>query len=372
MHSVARTIYEIAPRLPRALVTPVASERLMRVADALPAALTSWLYLECRLRGDKDRVDLIVRVDQRARDILAGENPVLDLAPISRSEGVWRGIRALARAWSTPESPLSRGVERLWLEFDVDASCDFLRPGELPVPGIFIELARETYAQHSREARVSAAVAALQPLMGDALAPEVSRSLRRCWELLPPSATIPYVGLFPGRGTGVVRVSVAGLADADLPPYLRALRWPGSQRALADAISAFLPPARAPQPRMAIVNIDVSQEIGTGVGIEYLLSRAAQLRGRILERALLERLVRTGLSSAAKRDALHGWPALSLGMMPHELWRSRVCRRVNHLKLFFTERAPAEVKAYLAASHDFHITRSREERARVRLQHSTR
>ena len=165
---------------------------------------------------------------------------------------------------------------------------------------------------------------------------------------------------------------VAGLSDANLHAYLRALRWPGSQRELTNAISAFLPPARAPQPRMAILNIDVREEIAAGVGIEYLLSHAAQLRGSILERELLERLVRLGLCSPAKRDALQGWPATSLRVMPHELWRSRVCRRVNHLKLSFTEHAPLEVKAYLAASHEYHPSPTQTEGATVRLQRSTR
>lgn len=372
LHSVARTIDEIAPRLSPALVTREAHARLARLAEALPAALTSWVYLECRLRRDEQRVDLIVRVDERGRDILAGDNPVVDLTPAMRGDTVWRTVRTLARAWSDPSSPLFRGVERVWLEFDVHAGCDHLRPGELPAPGIFVELAREVYAQHRRENRLDAAMAALQPLVGSAPSPTLARNLRRCWELLPSGAVIPYVGVFPARGTGAVRVSVAGLSDANLHAYLRALRWPGSLRELTNAISAFLPHAGAPQPRMAIVNIDVGGEIGAGVGIEYLLSHAAQLRGSILERELLERLVRIGLCSSAKRDALYGWPAVSLQMMPHELWMSRVCRRVNHLKLSYAEHTQVEVKAYLAASHEYHQTRDRAERATVRLQRSTR
>jgi hypothetical protein len=59
-------------------------------------------------------------------------------------------------------------------------------------------------------------------------------------------------------------------------------------------------------------------------------------------------------------------------MMPHELWTSRVCRRVNHLKLSFTEHAQLEVKAYLAVSHEYHTPQRRADAAAVRLQHSTR
>jgi hypothetical protein len=372
LHSVAGTIDRLAPRLPLALVSQEADARLMRVGASLPAALTSWIYLECRLRRGEQRVDLIVRVDQRGRDILTGDNPVLALGAGGQRHPTWRRIRALARAWSDPSSVLYRGVERVWLELDLHPWCDMLAPGELPVPGVFVEFSREVYAQHRREDRLGVAMAALSLSAPDWLSPAVSRNLRRCWDLLPSGATIPYVGLFPARGSQAVRVSVAGLSDADLPAFLRALRWPGSLKDLTHAISAFLPFARAPRPRMAIVNLDVGAEMASGVGIEYLLSHASQLRGSILERELLDHLVRIGLCSAAKRDALHAWPGTSLQEMPHELWRSRVYRRVNHLKLSFAKAGSLEVKAYLAASHEFHPTRHPAEHATVRLQHSTR
>ncbi|HET7552762.1 MAG TPA: hypothetical protein VFK04_15825 [Gemmatimonadaceae bacterium] len=371
LHSVAGTIEQLAPRLPAALVATDACSRLMHVAGCLPAALTNWIYLECRLRRGESRVDLIVRVDQRGRDILTGDNPVLGLAAIFERHPVWRSIRALARAWSDPSSPLYRGVERIWLEFDVHASRD-TTCRELPVPGVFIEFAREVYAQHRREDRLVVTMAALRPFMPEWMTPAMSRNLRRCWELLPSSAAIPYVGQFPARGSAAVRVSVAGLSDAELPAYLRALRWPGSHRDLTGAIAAFRPPTPVPLPRMGIVNLDVDDELGAGVGIEYVLSHAAQLRGSILEREILDHLVRVGFCSAAKSDALLAWPATSLQVMPHELWRSRACRRVNHLKLSLTDAGSVEVKAYLAASHEYHPARHPAERATVRLQHSTR
>lgn len=372
LHSVARTIDELAPQLPPALVGPAASSRLRLVARALPAALTDWIYLECRLRKDAQRVDLIVRVDQRGRDILANDNPVIALDPAWNRHPVWRSARTLAHEWSDQSSILHRGVERVWLEFDILEPHDASVATDVPAPGVFIEFAREVYAQHSRENRVSVALAALRPFIPDGMEPAMSRNLRRCWELLPSAATIPYLGLFPARGSSAVRVCVAGLGDAELPSYLRALRWPGSHRELLWAMSALLPRVTAPRPRMAIINLDIGPELEAGVGVEYILSHAAQLRGNILEREFLDHLVRSDFCSDAKCDALLGWPAMSLGMMPHELWRSRVSRRVNHMKLSYSDDAPPEVKAYLAANHEFHRVRLPAERAHVRLQPSTR
>lgn len=371
MHSVAHTIEQLAPRLPPALVAPAAGSRLRAVAASLPAALTSWIYLECRLRSDAPRVDLIVRVDQRGRDILAGNNPVLALDGALHSHPVWRDIGALGVEWSTPSSPMSAAVERIWLEFDIHEAGDPLAAPAMPAPGVFIELAREAYAQHRRDERCRVALATLGNFLPEGMLADMTHTLRRCWELLPAGASIPYLGLFPARGSSAVRVSVAGLGDADLMAYLRAVRWPGSHRRLTSAIGLLTPPPRAPQPRMAIVNLDVGPVLGTGVGIEYVLSHAAQLHGGLLETAFLEKLVERGLSSAAKRDALLDWPSASLQTMRHELWRSRASRRVNHVKLVCAGDGMPEVKAYLSASHTFHPAHS-SERASNRMRHSTR
>jgi hypothetical protein len=372
LHSVADTIQQLAPRLPLALVEPAAASRLRTVAASLPAPLTNWIYLECRLRRDAPRVDLTVRVDQGGREILAGRNPVVAIDDTLHVHPVWRGVRALAREWSTRSSPLYGAIERVWLEFDVHE--DSTPPGRIgmPAPGVFIEFAREAYAQHRREERFRVAIASLQHLLPEGLLPEMSRNLRRCWELLPAGVSIPYIGLFPARESRAVRVCVAGLGDADMMAYLRAVRWPGSHRGLASAMEGVILPARAPRPRMAIVNLDVGQVLGSGVGIELLLSHAAQLHGGVLETAFLNHLVERRFCSAPKCDALLGWPATSLQTMPHELWRSRVSRRVNHVKLSLADDGVLEVKAYLSASHTFQPARSPSHGASIRMQHSTR
>ena len=372
MHTVAHTIDQLAPRLPLALVGASARTRLLTVAGQLPAALTNWIYLECRLHGDAPRVDLSIRVDERGRDILAGSNPAITLDAPRHVHPVWSCIRALAREWSDPSTVLHRGVERVWLEFDIDERDDPHTSREIPAPGIFVEFAREAYAAHSREERLRVAMSSLDHLLPDGITPDVVRNLRRCWELLPAGVSIPYLGLFPARGSHAVRVCVAGLGDADLPSYLRGLRWPGSYRQLADAMGALLPPPRIPRPRVAIVNLDVASEMSASVGVEYLLSPAAQRHGGILETAFLERLVERGFASSAKVDALLAWPTTSLLTMPHELWRSRLSRRVNHVKLAYSDHTAPEVKGYLAASYDFHPARSSGERVPIRMHPSTR
>jgi hypothetical protein len=123
---------------------------------------------------------------------------------------------------------------------------------------------------------------------------------------------------------------------------------------------------------MAVVNLDVDRHLLPIVSIEYLLRRASQLRGEITEAAFLDGLVEGGFCSPAKRDALLTWPGLSMHTMRHELWRSRVTRRVNHVKLSYSDGEPPEVKAYLSASHEFHPARGYSTLAPIGMQRSTR
>ncbi|HEY9448614.1 MAG TPA: hypothetical protein VIQ60_02640, partial [Gemmatimonadaceae bacterium] len=280
--------------------------------------MTNWIYLECRLRNGAPRVDLILRVDRRGRDVLAGRNQIISLDDALHTHSVWRGIRALARQWSEPSSSLYQGVERIWLEFDLHAR-DGAPTNTMPAPGVFIEFANSVYAHRRTDVRVRVAMASLRAILPECLSADVVRNLRACWEVLPDHATIPYLGLFPARGSQAVRVCVAGLGEIDLPTYLRSVRWPGSLDGLARTIATLCPPHLSTRPRMAVVNLDVDRLLLPSVGIEYLLRRASQLRGEITEAAFLDGLVEGGFCSPAKRDALLTWPGLSMHTMRHEL-----------------------------------------------------
>src|SRR2546423_12850034 len=87
--SVAETLAHIAPEVPSALVTPAAHAAALAVAARLPAALTRWMYLECRLAAGVTETDLIVSVDAESRDILAGDGTPR-----------WPRLRAFASEWA--------------------------------------------------------------------------------------------------------------------------------------------------------------------------------------------------------------------------------------------------------------------------------
>ena len=85
------------------------------------------------------------------------------------------------------------------------------------------------------------------------------------------------------------------------------------------------------------------------VGVELTLGRREQLRGTIAEAAFLDRLVGLDLCTAEKRRALDAWPGHTVGVLPHELWRSVLARRVNCVKLVHVPGEAPRVKGYLLA-----------------------
>jgi hypothetical protein len=154
------------------------------------------------------------------------------------------------------------------------------------------------------------------------------------------------VALLLSRRREAVRVCIMGLPPAELPRYLRAVGWSGSLGALADVT--------APLGDAAIVHLDLGERVLPTIGLEYVFARPSQVRGRIVETALLDALVERGLCDPAKRAGLERWPGVSLARLPHELWRSLVLRRLNHVKVVYEEGRPLEAKAYLCVNHEFY------------------
>jgi hypothetical protein len=90
-----------------------------------------------------------------------------------------------------------------------------------------------------------------------------------------------------------------------------------------------------------------------GLGLELTFERIPRPRGLGPEAALLDRLVSAGLCSPGQRLGLAAWPGCSSALLSHELWRSLIVRRLNHLKLLCRQRRLTQVKAYLAVHRTF-------------------
>lgn len=313
------------------------------VAGRLPANLLDGFYLECRTAADAAAVDYIVRVTASGRRILAGRNPHIRLSPGLRSAPGWIGLRRLCSLWSDDAS-LRRHVASLWLEFDLGPGS---RGGEEIArrPSVFFGTNRSEISALAPEDRADLAADLVRALVpgGDRHA---GRSLlTRCVERLSAVASVPYLGVMLGRSDRRLRLYVSGIPARELPSRLRQVGWPGDGVVLARYLDHL-----GSGDLVSMAHVEISGGMRADVGVEYAFRRGPQLRGRVVERGFLDRLVDVGLCSPAKRDALLQWPGHTVENLRHELWPSVLHRRVNCVKLLFRGGGRPEVKSYLWTS----------------------
>jgi hypothetical protein len=349
MISMADTLSSVEPLVPPALVSEAARARVLGVARLLPAALSQWAYLECRLGEGAAQVDTSVVLGEEGRDLVAGANPAIGLpADLLETDG-WRRVRDLCRAWADPSTEVAEWTTGVWLEFDVPESAD-----ETPVPGVFVYSSREADRPGPLPQAPAGARRALEVLRGAPLPAGLARGLDRCWAALPPGAHAPHVGALLSRGAGSLRVCVTAAAREEIPGYLAALGWPGDAAALAGVLRGL---AKDGAPEPAMVQVDVADIARARIGIEYALERTPQAAGVLPRGDFLDALVRRGLCAPEKRQALSAWPGAAVHVLPHQLWPSVVTRRVNHVKLVFDASGPVEAKGYLSVDHRVHRAR---------------
>lgn len=347
MHSLSRVIATVGPYVPGVLAVGEALERLAWSSETVPAALTRGVYLECRLSADA-RVDLVVQVGDRGRAILSGANRAIRLPRRLRAHSHWEQVRRLCARWADPDAPLASCLRGMWLEFDApDTDAD---TAAVPLPGVFLKLVESAQAAPAALEEVLSSLPGLSP------APTLVRRLRRCIGELPPGAHVSYLGSFAPRGTDAVRVCMVGLPEDAISAYLARVEWPGDPHALGDLLATVgAVDGRRLHPGPGMLHLDVGGDgVQPRIGLEYVLERGGQIRGRLHETEFLDRLVELGLCTAAKRDGLLAWPGYSFEDFAHELWPSLVKRRVNHVKLVYEPGRPPEAKAYLCAFSEFY------------------
>lgn len=342
MWSLAQTIDRMTSWLPPALAAGDGFARAIDAARRLPAALTNCVFFELWPPDGAARVDLIVRLDTRGRALLA--DPRLRALDASlRAEPAWQRVAAFARAWAA-DGLLDRHVEGAWLEFDLDPA----QPDPWLRPRVFVDIALGRHAPPSRDTALAVAMRAWRPLASDPMPSRLHDRLRACFACLPLGGAVRYLGFSPDQPDRGLRVCATRLGEA-WPRYLATIGWPGDARDLQARVMAPIAQAvggAAPQ-GAAVVHLDLTPDVAPRLGLEFAFDRSSQQRGRVDERALLDLLVSQAWCSAESRDGLLQWPGRSVELMPHDIWHSRVGRRVSHVKVTYATGKPIAMKTYL-------------------------
>ncbi len=343
MYTLAETLDSVDTRL-RAALPPAGLERVRGVAAALPAELTHWIYFEQWLDERSSRADLILRVEPSERGCLTRPS-FLGQRPEWRAHPAWQRVFDFARAWQA-DARFERAVAGIWLEFDLgDENAD------PPAPRVFVDFERELIERLTVAELFDLARLALRPLLAGGLDAAAERALRGCLDALPPGATLPYV-CASGAAARPLRVCVRGLGRR-VPAYLHAVGWPGDEQALEDDLLAPLSRARGDESAgPSIAHLDLGHDVGPRVGLELPFARVCQLRGALDDHGLLDHLVARGWCDPATRAALESWPGQTVELLRHQIWHSRVLRRINHVKLTCASGEPVGLKAYLCLYHE--------------------
>jgi len=334
------------------LAAPEQLASMRAIARRLPPSAD--FGFECRLSDDDDAVDLLARLvpDDGTRAAYAGANAASYVAPELLRNGAWRRLQAFCARWAAPDDPLHDEIRDMWIELD-RAELD----GRAVTPCLFVQPRNETAAQGP----ITRALSALLHGRHDEM--ELPAAARRCFAAAPGRANVAQAGVMISRPRCPIRLFIQTEASS-VSAFLSDVGWPGPFSQLDHFLSEIAPFAA----RFAI-DLDVSETISPRIGFECFFQDGASSQQRFA--ALVERLIALGLCAPGKGAALMRWkgaidPASTTAPWPSNLqraaqrlgWRSVFLRRVNHLKIVYSDGALPMAKAYFGLTHRWLMRRS--------------
>lgn len=358
----------VAASVSPTLISPSAFSNMEAVARLVPEALAGNTFgFECRMGEDRPQADFaMLATASSGRDSLAGTNPTSTLSPGLLTDPIWQRVQDVATHWADPASGLSGAVDGVWLEFDLEGP-----PPEIPRPSVFLGLAPygqgDDAATGAYEPNVDGYLKIVATMMrllsGRDLPPPMSDTLSGCFRALSRYEYVYQVGMMVARRAEAVRLCIRLRSTERTAEYLAQVGWPGSERDLR----AILELARLVD--YTWLDIDVDQTIHPKIALECYFERHKQPRSEPRWGTFLDALVRDGLCTARKRDALLAYPGYTdehaQGVVwPQALRRasqllsgrslSTFVRTLHHVKVVYRPGDLLEAKAYLAANHHWH------------------
>jgi hypothetical protein len=341
---MAGVVQVLLPQLTPALLAPEVGPALLSSAQRLAPVRQGGF--ECRLSAQDIQVDVQQYIQKRA-----GQLTVLRAYLASRDcrSRAWGLLRSLVNAWADETSPLSAGVEEIWIELDNDGK------GQDPI--VFVGLAPEVHGDAGYTVAKQALALLFEPDGQRSLLP----ALRRCFEVYPAEARIGHIGIMLGRGAENVRVNVKGLFPNHCVAYLGDVGWSGSMPTFVRLHEELALIAER-----ATLCLDLGPHIQPGVALECSLTSPS--RPRLWWATLLEFLIEAGLCTPAKRAAVLQWPGFTSALQSDTGWpvdliaesllqapdRFGLIRRaISHIKVTVHTGARLDAKAYLWFNHEW-------------------
>ncbi|MCF4965694.1 hypothetical protein [Nostoc sp. CMAA1605] len=353
----------VYPHLSPELVSPTALAYIHPIAKIFPSSSEG--LFECRLGANKSNVDFSVLATNSERNHhgLEKVNLLVNLPDKFSANPIWKRIQNFCYACDQPNSILSRNIDNIWLEFDIEE-----HPQLLPTPSLFLGLKELDSEQCSNQIssisteQLQTVKTALYILFNDDVLPVIENNLGICVNYLPQDSQILYVGAMFSRQLEAVRVNISGIPAESFEDYLSQIGWRYSIKPIQQIIRSLAKIADA-----VILNIDIGTSIFPKIGLECLLNNKST-RCEPKWQLLLDCLVEHKLCTPEKYDAVLNWSGYShekdypnlwsdtfsnVSRLLGDKWHSICFRNLNHIKINYHPDGDLEAKGYLAFGHTF-------------------
>jgi hypothetical protein len=321
------------------LVTPRAFAKLEALADWLPDAMSSY-YLECRLTGDHDQVDLMGCI--RAWD--GGRQNLKDHLLQNRQyrgRRIWESVSDLCVDWSARRSSTHELIPHLWLSFDLD-DHSWLNPA--PCLLMCLDQSRFPDGRDQRSSMLTARELRLlsdsifETLLGRPTTKEERATIESCRDSLLPGEQLAHMSVMLSREPIAQKIDIS-MPTAGVHRYLERVNWTGSLQTLDKLISRL-----CPEYERVGFQLVIGESLAPTIELELHFDNSNESRERYC--VLVDRLSDAGLCAKEYEDDLKRWPGQFRLPSPGNKWPTR-WRTWMDVKIVQARNCSVAAKAYL-------------------------
>lgn len=341
--SLTEDLNRVFKGMPAELINQEGYLRLAAITKVLPAKLSDFWGLECRLNTDEPLADILFEIKNNTygQKLLSGSIPS-SLDSLCEEYKVWRDIRTFAIHWAQEQSILNKHILNLWLEFDTEQLTSHEYAKELlQKPSVFIglrskELSKEDCAEILQRTNLLLHIPKF-----------LLEGIQLFMNQIPLQGQLFQLGSMLGRPGRDIRVCVNQLRFDVVPGWLSDIGWMGDVKGLSEFLNRLSPFLRAFAIDLNLTQNGPSKKIGIECYIDWEDTNIDQW-------ALFINTIEEFVAcSSSKRKGLLKYPgSILLPARSRKTVDNNLCfslfKSIHHIKLGFDDGQITDAKVYLS------------------------